>query len=58
MEGGRNAKLCADKNNHGGQTLIFVYVSPLFESSCKLLKRVVQKGMLRGVEGESKISPI
>ena len=58
MEGGRNAKLCADKNNHSGQTRISVYVSPLSESSYKLLNRVVPNGMLRGVEGEGKISPI
>ena len=58
MEGGRNAKLCADKNNHSGQTWISIYVSPLSESSCKLLNRVVPNGTLRGVEGEDKISPI
>jgi hypothetical protein len=58
VEGGGNAKLCADKNNHSGQTWISIYVSPLSESPCKLLNRVVPNGTLRGVEGEVKISPI
>ena len=58
MEGGRNAELCANKNNYGGQTWISIYVSPLSESPGKLLNRVVPNGTLRGVEGEGKISPI
>ena len=58
VEGGRNAKLCADKNNDSGQTWISIYVSPLSESPGKLLNRVVPNGTLRGVEGEGKISPI
>lgn len=58
MEGGRNAKLSADKNNHSGQTRISVYVSPLSESPCKLLNRVVPDGTLHGVEWEGKIPSI
>lgn len=58
MEGGRNAKLRTDKNNHSGQTRISVHVSPLSKSPCKLLNRVVPNGTLYGVEGEGKISPI
>ena len=58
MEGGDDAKFGVDQNNYSGQTWISVLVSPLSESSCKLLNRVVPNGTLRGVEGEVKISPI
>lgn len=47
VPGGRNAKLSADENNYNGQTRISFYVSPLSESPCKLLNRVVSNGTLR-----------
>ena len=58
MESGRNAELCAHKENLSGQTWISIHVCPLSESTCKLLNRVVPNGTLRGVEGEGKTSPI
>ena len=58
LEGDSNAKLCAHKEDFSGQTWIPIHDCPLSESSCKLLNRVVPNGTLRGVEGESQISPI
>ncbi len=47
----KECKLCADKDNHSGQTRISIHVSPQSENTCKLLNRVVPNGTLRGVEG-------
>ena len=58
MESGGNAELCAYQENISGQTRISIHDCPLSKSTCKLLNRVVPNGTLRGVEGESKISPI
>ena len=40
VEGGSYAELCAYKNNNSGQTWIPIHVSPLPESTCKLLNRL------------------
>ena len=58
MESGEYAELCTHQNSNSGQTWIPIHDCPLPESSCKLLNRVVPNGTLRGVEGESQISPI
>ena len=38
--------------NHSGQTRISILISPLSESSCKLLNRRIPNGTYGGVEGE------
>ena len=58
MESGEDAELCAYQDNHSGRTRISIHDGPLSKSTCKLLNRVVPNGTLRGVEGESQISPI
>ena len=58
MESGEYAELCTHQNSNSGQTWIPIHDCPLSESTCKLLNRVVPNGTLRGVEGESQISPI
>ena len=40
VEGGAIAELCAHENNNSGQTWISIHVSPLSESTCKLLNRL------------------
>ena len=58
MESGEYAELCTHQNSNSGQTWIPIHDCPLSKSTCKLLNRVVPNGTLRGVEGESQISPI
>ena len=51
VEGGGNAQLSAHQNNNSGQTWISILISPLSESSGKLLNRRIPNGTYGGVGG-------